>query len=244
MNRLIRTELLKVSTTRTSVLVVVAAMAFAGFLGFATAALAGREGNPPLGSADMVERVLGVSTIPAVVALLLGILLSAGEHQHGTITTSFLVTPQRWRVVVAKASAAAIVGPVVALLLVVAASVGAAPRVLTDGPSLHVDAGALGVVGGLVLAAAVLGLLGALLGLLVRSQVAAVVGVAAWALVVEGVVDTIAGGGLREWMPGGAAASLAGGGEQAAIVATGVLAAWAIVLAAITVPAVERRDVT
>ena len=97
MNRLVRTELLKLRTTRTTVVLVVAGLGFAALLGFVNAAVAGDPGAPALGSAAFVEDVLGVSAIPAVVALLIGVLLSAGEYQHGTITSTFLATPRRER---------------------------------------------------------------------------------------------------------------------------------------------------
>src|SRR5688500_16377527 len=103
MNRLVRTELLKLRCTRTTILLAVGGLGVAALLGVANAAIAGA---PALGTAPWVTNVVGLSTIPAAIAVLLGVLLSAGEHQHQTITTTFLVTPQRSRVVASKAAAA------------------------------------------------------------------------------------------------------------------------------------------
>ena len=98
-------------------------------------------------------------------------------------------------------------------------------------------------VAGLLLASSLLGALGVLLGLLLGSQVAAVVTVLAWFTVVEGVVDTLVGGGFRHWLPGGAAAELAGSGGGAMWVPLLVLTAWAATVALVTTPVVGRRDV-
>jgi ABC-2 type transport system permease protein len=244
MNPLVRTELLKLRTTRTTWVLVAAGFALAALLGFANAATAGDAGSPELGSAAFVDRVLGVSTIPAVVALLLGVLLAAGEHQHGTITTTFLVTPRRRRVVAAKAVAAAVGGVALAIGMVVVSLAVALPVIIADGASIHALHGSAAVtVVGLVAACALLGALGSLLGLLVRSQVAAVVIVAAWALVLEGIIDAVTGGGLRNWLPGGAAADLAGAGGRPLWAAALLLTGWTAAAAAVTTRAVTCRDV-
>jgi ABC-type transport system involved in multi-copper enzyme maturation permease subunit len=244
MNTLVRSELLKVRTTRTTRGLVIAGIGFAAFLGAVTASLAGKEGNAPLGSADMVGNVVGVSTIPAALGLLLGVLLAAGEHQHGTVTTTFLVEPRRHRVVAAKGIAAAVAATAVAGAMVLAAVAGAAPRVLAEGADVGVDAAAARTVAGLVLGSALLAVVGVLLGHLLRSQVAAIVAVVLEFTLLEAVADTLAGGGLHRWLPGGAAATLAGGGDEPFWLAATVLTAWAVVAAAVTVPAVVRRDVS
>lgn len=244
MTALVRAELLKLRTTRTTVLLTIGAVAFAAFLGFVSAAVAGGDGNPRLGSADMIERLVGVSAIPAAAAVVVGVLLAAGEFQHGTITGTFLVTPRRTRVVAAKAVAMAAGAVALTVAMVVASVAGAVPRIVADGADVHVDAaGVATTVGGLVAAAALLGAVGVLLGLLVRSQAAALMVVAAWALVLEGIVDVIVGGGLRDWLPGGAASTLVGGGDQGRALAGIVVAGWTAAVAAVATPVVARRDV-
>ena len=244
MNRLLRTELLKLRTARTTAALAVAGLVFAGLLGLANAALAGEPGTPGLGTADWVENVLGVSAIPAAVALLMGVLLGAGEHQHQTITTTFLVTPRRSRVVAAKAAAAAVAGLVVAAAMVVVCAAASAPTVLAEDAAVNAfHRGALLTVLGLLVASSLLGAMGVLLGLILRSQVAAGVTTVAWFIVVEGVADSLVGGGLRRWLPGGAAADLAGHSGQAMWVAALVLAAWTAAAALVTTPLVARRDV-
>lgn len=245
MNGLVRAELLKLTTTRTTVALAAVGLGFAALLGLANASIAGDPGTPALGSAVWVEDVVGVSTVPAAVALLLGVLLAAGEHQHHTITTTFLATPRRARVVAAKAVAASAAGAAVAVAMVAAAVAATVPVVVAEGAevdALHRGAGL--AVAGVVLASALLGPLGVLLGLLLRSQVAAVVLVVAWFTLVEGVADVLTGGSLHRWLPGGAAADLAGSGGQAMWSAAAVVVAWTALAAALAVPAVIRRDVT
>jgi hypothetical protein len=242
--RLVSTELLKLRTTRTTFFVVGGGLAIAALIGLASALVAGDPGAPPLGSASWVDNLVGVSAIPAVVAVLLGVLLAAGEQQHQTITTTFLVTPRRERVVAAKALAAGIAGPLLATAMIATTALAALPVVVAEGAGVDMlRSDTAFTIAGLLGAASLLGGVGVLLGFLVRSQVAAVVVVAAWALVLEGIVDTLVGGGLRRWLPGGAAAELAGNGSHPLAVEAAVLAAWTLVMAALAVPAVVRRDV-
>lgn len=245
MNHLVASELLKLTTTRTTVALAAAGVGVAALLGMANASIAGDPGTSTIGSAAWVQNVVGVSTVPAAVALLLGVLLAAGEHQHHTITTTFLATPRRSRVVAAKAAASAVAGVAVAAVMVAAAATATVPAIVAEGA--HVDAFDAEVgaaIGGVLLASALLGPLGTLLGLLLRSQVAAVVVVVAWFTLVEAVADVLTGGSLHRWLPGGAAADLAGSGGQAMWTAAAVVVAWTAAAAAVTVPAVARRDVT
>ena len=47
--------------------------------------------------------------------LIIGILIMAGEFRHGTVTSTFLVSPKRGRVVGAKIVASALVGAAIAM---------------------------------------------------------------------------------------------------------------------------------
>ena len=69
------------------------------------------------------RNVMAAASSGGVMLLLIGILVMAGEFRHVTATATFLITPERRRVVAAKIAAAAIVGAcvgVVASLLTVA----------------------------------------------------------------------------------------------------------------------------
>jgi len=240
----IRTELLKLRTTRTTEGSAMAGLALAALLGAATASIAGHDGAPALGSATWVADAIGVSTLPVAMALLLGVLLSAGEHQHGTIATTFLVTPRRTRVLAAKAACMAVAGPAVAIAMMAASALATVPALTAHSTMPDVADRRVAVTAvGMLVACSLLGAAGALLGMLVRSQAAAIVIVVGWALLVEGVVDTIVGGGLRQWLPGGAAGDLIGHGPHSHLLAAALLAGWTGALAAITRAVVCARDV-
>ena len=65
--------------------------------------------------------------------LVLGILVMAGEFRHGTATSTFLITPDRRRVVAAKVVAASLVGVVLALVTSVVTLAVAIPWLQADG---------------------------------------------------------------------------------------------------------------
>ena len=243
MIRLVHAELTKLRTVRSTTTTVAVGSAIAALIGAANASIAGDPAAPALGSAAFVEDVVAVSAVPAVLALLLGVLLSAGEFQHGTITTTFLANPRRGQIVAAKTAAAAVAGVLLAAVMSIAALLAALPAVVADGAQLRADADVALAIVGLLGASALLGSGGALLGMLVRSQVATVVGIAAWVLVVEAVLSIVVGEGLQRWLPGGAASALTGNGVLSMGGAAAVLVAWIAATAVITVPVVARRDV-
>ena len=112
MTHLIRAELLKLRTTRTFWAYVGAAVAFVPL----SVALAMTSGSEPLDSPDGVRNVVAAASSGGLVLLVLGILMMAGEFRHGTATSTFLITPDRRRVVAAKVVAASLVGLVVAIV--------------------------------------------------------------------------------------------------------------------------------
>ena len=131
------------------------------------------------------------------------------EYRHRTATPTFLTTPHRGRVVVAKLVAYAAVGALFALLvvsvnyLVVAVHAGARGAV----PALSGDN--LGVLGGSLLALVIYTVLGVGLGALLRNQVGAITGGLVYLFVIEPVIRSIpATSGAYKWMPGGALEAL------------------------------------
>jgi ABC-type dipeptide/oligopeptide/nickel transport system permease component len=82
MNALIRAELLKLGSTRTTRLLVLGGLAIAALLGTATATTAGKEASAALGSAESTANIVGVSAMPGFFMLIVGVLAMAGEYQH------------------------------------------------------------------------------------------------------------------------------------------------------------------
>ena len=99
-----------------------------------------------------------------------------------------------------------------------------------------------------MLAAGLCGLVGVGVAALVRNQVAALVGVAVWVLVVEGLLMSLLNipSSLGKWLPSAAAAALTnpGGGHLSRLGGALLLTAYALVLAAAGTRLVVRRDIT
>jgi ABC-2 type transport system permease protein len=246
MNALIRAELLKLGTTRTTRLLVLGALAIAALLGTATATTAGEEASAALGSAESIANIVGVSAMPGFVMLILGVLAMAGEYQHRTITQTFLSVPVRGRVVAAKLAAIAAAGVVTATAMMTTAFLAALPHLLAAGGSIALVNAEVGRTAlGTLLAGALFGIAGTSLGALLRSQIAAVVAVAAWVAIGEGVLGLILGPGVARWLPGGVASTLAASGTHAlslwaaALVLTGYCAVGVAAATRLTL----RRDV-
>ncbi len=117
MTDLVAAEWLKLRTTRLLRGIVPAAVVIS-MAAVAGSVLAADRSHIALGSSEGLGRVLPVTGTGAVLVLIAGILIAAGEYRHGTAADTFLTTPRRHRVVAAK--------------LVVGAGVGAAAGTLTS----------------------------------------------------------------------------------------------------------------
>jgi ABC-type transport system involved in multi-copper enzyme maturation permease subunit len=110
MKSLVSIEFLKLRTTRA----LFVGVGIAAFLTIASVIsnieLAGRSGAPELGSVDNVNKVLSVAALSTMVALAMGIICIAGEYRHRTIMGTFLATPRRGQVLVAKLVTIAVFG--------------------------------------------------------------------------------------------------------------------------------------
>ena len=200
----------------------------------------------PRGSAQ----VLSSASSGAVLVLILGILLMAGEYRHSTVTATFLVTPVRSRVVVAKLAAGALVG----VLIAVAASaitrggraaVARRPRASRSACSAATSASSCWArrprrrsTRWSASASA----------RLLRNQTAAVVTALVWSTVVESIV-VVAAPQVGRWLPGGAVAALSGvttpGGSLLPLWAgAAVFLAYGLVFAVVGIRLTARRDIT
>jgi ABC-2 type transport system permease protein len=249
MTRLIRAEFAKLRSTRLIYGMAAGMAAFALLTVFAGIAYAGREGNPALAADSLPMLVAAPVTLLSGAALLLGILGMTGEFRHQTVTQSFLVTPDRGRVVAAKLVAYPLAGIALAVTILAFTAAVATGWLAAKGitPSL-LDARIGRVLLGAVLAAGLCGLVGVGVGALVRNQVAALVGVAVWVLVVEGLLLTLLNipSSLAKWLPSAAAAALTnpGGGHLSRLAGTLLLGGYALALALVGTRLVVRRDIT
>ena len=158
-------------------------------------------------------------------ALLLGILGMAGEFRHQTVTQTFLVTPDRGRVVTAKLVAYPLAGIALALTtLAVTAAVGT---------------------GWLTAKGITPSLLDARLGRVVG---VALLGAGLCGLVVEGLLMGLVNApSLGRWLPSAAAAAAItspGGAHLSRLAGTLVFAGYGLALALAGTRLMARRDIT
>jgi ABC-type transport system involved in multi-copper enzyme maturation permease subunit len=212
---LVRAEWAKLFTTRVWIgLLLGACLLVAGFsvlfTSFAGNTQGGPEGGlPPVGTEQYEQLVLAIGANVTVLFLILGIIGMTQEYRHRTATPTFLTTPRRGRVVVAKLTAYALVAVPFALVVVAvnygvaavaAGARGAVPELTGDNLRVLASSG---------LALVIYTVIGVGLGALVRNQVGAIVGGLVYLFVVEAIVRQISAiAGAYKWLPGGALEAL------------------------------------
>ena len=252
MNPTVTAELRKLRATRTTTAAALVVAGLSAAVAAANVLLAGKDQNPAL-DADTFQHVVRAPTaIVGFAMLVVGVLASAGEYRHNTIVPSLLAQPRRARLAVAKAQAVGIVGVVMATMSAVLSSVVGWVLLSSRGaPGADlgpVPAGLL-VLGG---TAALYGVLGVGLGLLLRSQAVAMTVALVWYFVVEQVAPLVIGAPhAQKWLPGGAADAFTrlgdpAGSSPAGLVAPwlggGLLTAYALALTALGTALLVRRD--
>jgi ABC-2 type transport system permease protein len=248
MIRLIRAEFTKLTTTRLIYGLAAAMAVFAVLTVVVGVTTAGTQDNPPLSADSLPMLIAGPVPQLAGPVLLLGILGMAGEFRHQTVTQTFLVTPDRGRVVAAKLVAYPLAGIALALATLAFTAAVAAGWLAAKGitPSFWPHQ-LVGMVGVALLGPALCGLVGVGVAALVRNQVAALVGVAVWVLVVEGLLMSLLHApSLSKWLPSAAAAAITspGGAHLSRLGGTLLLAGYALALALVGTRFVVRRDIT
>ena len=191
MNRLIRTELLKQRTLRTFVAGVAAVPVITGLVAIAILTTAGKQGNNPLSPDTLTQIIGGPAAVVTLVALLLGVLGMAGETRHQTITTTFLATPRRRNVVIAKLAAHARPRALIGGLTIAISAAIAVPWLHASGIDIQLTSDGVRVAAGLVASTALDGALGVAVGAIFRNRTVAVAVVLTWLLAVEGIIGDL-----------------------------------------------------
>jgi ABC-type transport system involved in multi-copper enzyme maturation permease subunit len=222
MKNLIQAELLKLRTTRMFYGLALAAMAIPLVSVISAITSAGKSGgDPALSTPEGIRDVMSTSLFGGLLVLIIGILLMAGEFRHNTATSTFLISSDRKRVVVAKLAASALVGAALGLISVVITLTVALPWLATK--HIHVDIFSRNVglvlLGGLA-AMTIFAVVGVGVGSLIRNQTAAVIVALIWLLVVDNLLVSFAHE-IGKWTPVGSSAALAGASIH------GLLPMWA-----------------
>jgi hypothetical protein len=205
---LVRSELLKLHSTRTSPLLLawmtglILLIVLLHVFSLSLEHLTGSDGQ---------LKIVGWGTsIGVLFASLLGASSITAEIRYGTIRPTLLATPNRTRVIAAKLAASAIVGIGVGLLAeALTAGIEAAGLAARGIPIALGVADYAQLIAGGALAAGLFAAIGVGLGALVRSQVGALIALCVWVLLIE---TTLIGNvpAAGKFAPAAAAGALAG----------------------------------
>jgi ABC-type transport system involved in multi-copper enzyme maturation permease subunit len=260
MIRQVRTELLKLRTARVSYGVLLISTAVTGFFSALQASGAGRKVVTPISTPSGLTSVTTVTGFAMVMAGVLGVIITSGEFRHNSATVTYLARPIRGQVLAAKAATAALAGAIMGVIAgMVATGIGLI-FVVAKGDHVTVSTTAfIGHIAGAGVGAALLAVLGVGVGSLIRSQLAGVIGVFVWCIVLESILgETVTA--LRPFLPYTAASTLGGtklgaaafgpGYSESAqlpldfLAAAALVAGIALILSLVGVRTTLRQDVT
>jgi ABC-2 type transport system permease protein len=207
----LRAELLKQRSTRTGLGL------FAAMLGLVLVAVllhALGLTAERLGSSSEQLMVLGRGELlGALFAALLGALSITNEIRHGTIRSTFLVSPRRGRVVAAKVWISTLIGAGLGLAASALASGAGTAALRMRGIDVQLSGGDyVLLLAGSAAAGALWAAIGVGVGAVVRNQVPTVVGITAWLLFIEELLvgDLTGVDEVGRFGPGAAAAAITG----------------------------------
>src|ERR687895_359587 len=243
--RVVASELLKLRTTRTFYGLAGAALALVMLAVVLVLALT----DSAFDESD-VRSLLSSAGVAGLIALILGVVFSAGEYRHGTIAWTLLVIPVRLRVAAGQALACALAGAAIAAAAAApTAGVALPPLEGQDAASLS-SGEVLGIFAGGILYGALAGAFGAGLGALLRNQVVGVVLVLVFLFVVDPTLTALVDGydkfslsGLQTSITGGSEEDFAGEDLLPFGVATLVWLGYTAVLVGAAALLTSRRDI-
>jgi ABC-2 type transport system permease protein len=241
---LLAAEWLKLRTTRLLYGTIPAAVVLS------LAAVAGEvlsaDSTTALESSRGVRHVLAVTGTGAIVVLVVGILMAAGEYRHGTAADTFLTTPRRRPVVLAKTVVAAAVGVVTGAVFSVVCIGGAGLLYGLEGATFPLDTAEVWLaVAGTLAYSTLFAVIGVGIGALVRNPVLAVAAALAWLAVVEHTLVNLVSD-LGRWLPAAAGQALVRtpiDGLLSPLSAAVVLGVYGTAFAAAGIRATTTRDV-
>ena len=200
-----------------------------------------------LGDHDNQHALVSAGTSGALFASLIGVMAITSEFRHGTIRSTFLVTPDRNRVIAAKVIASLLMG-IAFGLVAIGLSFGIGYAILAGrGIDFALDTNhVVLLVLGTLFMTALWAALGVGLGAVVTNQVFAVIGVIVWAFFVDNLIRALVPD-VGRFTPVGASDSVtAGFADYLLSPALGglLLVAYAGAFVAAGAALVAHRDVT
>src|SRR3954447_17726376 len=239
----LRSEFVKLRSTRTNVGLLVGMVALVVLVvlvtGFAVPAAEAAK-------AEHQRALVSLGLQGGFIAALIGVMSICSEFRHGTIRPTFVFTPNRSRVLLAKLISSLALGATFgviaeALAFPLGLATLAARRIHVVVPTrefLLVAAGSIAV-------SALMAALGVGLGALIRNQVLAVIAVISWFMLIEGLI-TVAWPDVGKYLPLGASSPVRGlEGDHLLNATQGffLLAAYVAAFFAAGLAATRRRDV-
>lgn len=253
MTSLIAAELFRAVRTRS--LWIVAAAGVAVSLVFTVLAVEVFLAPDP--DAQGIRDTYSMASQAYLLAIMLGILVMTNEYRHQTITSAFLITPRRGRVITSKLAACGVMGLVLGVAAAAASGLLTAVMLAAEG----IPAWATGVgwvLLGSVVVTGMWAVFGAALGALIHNQVAAIVLAVVWFFYIEWFLIMLTPE-VGRWMPSGASRAAVGWSRDGMVGFDGtpipgaMLPVWAgallftgycLALAAVARLTSVRRDVT
>jgi hypothetical protein len=212
--RLLRAEWRKVTTTRLGWGMLLGAMALASLGVVAQIASNGVRGNValPLTAAATQKSIAASASSAYLFSVVVGIILITTEFRHFTSRPTFLIEPRRGLVIVAKLVVAAVVGVIYGVVCVALTAGIMAPWLGALGVTIRwVDNGVLLSMLSDVIVIAIFAVVGIGIGVLVRNQIAAVIGALVYLFVIEPLIDIIPViQKAYPYLPGAAAGAITG----------------------------------
>jgi len=250
-SRLVSAELLKVTSTKMWLGMLVGVVLFIG-IGIAASILAPEQQGvvvPRLTTPEGMRNVFAQAGGAYLFAIVIGTMGMTQELRHQTLTSTLLAEPHRNKVMVSKMAAYSIIGAVYG-------AVGVAFGYLLALALLplksHADipwTAMWQIAGGAVLGCALFAVLGVALGTLIRNQIAAILGVLVWVLIIEALLVTFLPK-IGKWLPGGALNGIlqATGPDNTSYLPVWggalVLVGWTVLFGTAAALTTQRRDVT
>jgi ABC-2 type transport system permease protein len=203
--------------------------------------------KPELADLDNQYSVLSAGTAASLFAGLIGVMAITSEFRHGSIRSTFVVTPHRTRVVAAKVLSSLLMGVLFGLAAIgLSFGLGYAILAARDIPLALSTSEVLWLVIGTPVMTASWAALGVGFGAVIRNQVFAVIGLIVWTMVIDnlliGLVPSI--GGYTLMGVSGAITSYPADYVLSAGAGALLLLGYVVTFIAAGVLLVARRDVT
>ena len=239
----LRSELLKLRTTRTATMILLAAAALT-LLG--TAIEAWSPSLQELATKDQQRTMLGAGAVAGFFASLAGLLVVTSEFRYGTIRPTALFQPRRRVVLGAKLAAAGFAGMLFAIVcMAISMGIGRAFLTHRDVDVVLTSSDVSALLLGTTIASALTAMLGVAVGALIRNQVGAIVALVAYGFLVDATVFA-AFPRIGHFLPGKAGDALSGSSVEhllAPAAGGAVLVAWTLAFVAAAAVRDDRTDI-